>query len=198
MENKKSGLATASMVLGIIGIVLSFIPIINNVAFVLGILAIIFGIIPLVKKAGKGKAIAGLVLGILAVVITLALQSSWSKALDETSEKLDKMTGERTEDVLKEDVQVTFGAFEVSTDEYGFTSTKLPVTVTNIGDEKKSFDVSVEAVDSSGNRIDTDRIYASDLNAGQSQTLNAFEFISDEILEQMENATFDVVEASVY
>ena len=33
MENKKSGLATAGLVLGIIGICLSFIPIINNAAF---------------------------------------------------------------------------------------------------------------------------------------------------------------------
>lgn len=45
MENNKSGLSVAAMVLGIIGIALSFIPIINNAAFVLGILAFIFGLI---------------------------------------------------------------------------------------------------------------------------------------------------------
>ena len=38
-----------------IGLVLSFIPIINNIAFFIGILALIFGIIGIVKKAGKGK-----------------------------------------------------------------------------------------------------------------------------------------------
>ena len=38
---KKSGLATASLVLGFIGAVLSFIPIINNIAFILWVLAFI-------------------------------------------------------------------------------------------------------------------------------------------------------------
>ena len=53
MEEKKvnkSGFAIAALVLGIIGIVFSFIPIINNAAFILGILAAIFAIISLVKK----------------------------------------------------------------------------------------------------------------------------------------------------
>ena len=80
-----SGLATASMVLGIIGIVMSFIPIINNIAFFLGIIAVIFGAICLFKKTGKGKAIAGLILGILAVVITLSMQKSISDGLDKAS-----------------------------------------------------------------------------------------------------------------
>ena len=58
MEEKKvnkSGFAIAALVLGIIGIVFSFIPIINNAAFILGILAAIFAIISLVKKASKGR-----------------------------------------------------------------------------------------------------------------------------------------------
>ena len=55
VENKKSGLATAGLVLGIIGICLSFIPILNNASFFLGILAVIFGIIPLIKKQVREK-----------------------------------------------------------------------------------------------------------------------------------------------
>ena len=41
-KDEKSGLATAGFVLGIIGVVLSFIPIINNAAFVLGVLSFVF------------------------------------------------------------------------------------------------------------------------------------------------------------
>jgi hypothetical protein len=81
----KSGLATAGMVLGIIGIVLSFIPIINNFAFVLGILALIFGIVPLVKKRSLGKSITAIVLGALTIIITLVMQAAFSKALDEVT-----------------------------------------------------------------------------------------------------------------
>lgn len=78
IESKKSGLAKAGLVLGIIGICLSFIPILNNASFFLGVLAVVFGLIPLIKKASKGKAIAALILGVLSIVITLSLQSSWS------------------------------------------------------------------------------------------------------------------------
>lgn len=197
METKKSGLATAGLVLGIIGICTSFIPIINNASFVLGILSVIFGIISLVKKASKGKAIAALILGVLAVVITLSLQSSWSDSLDELSNDLDNMSGENTEEVLK-NAEVNIGKFEVVTDEYGFTETKLTVKVTNKTDEKKSFDFEIEAISSDGSRIDIDYIYANDLAAGQSQSFDLFEYVEDEKLQDMKTATFKIIEASMY
>lgn len=197
METKKSGLATAGLVLGIVGICTSFIPIINNASFVLGILSVIFGIISLVKKASKGKAIAALILGVLAVVITLSLQSSWSDSFDELSNDLDNMSGENTEEVLK-NAEVNIGKFEIVTDEYGFTETKLTVKVTNKTDKKKSFDFEIEAVASDGSRIDIDYIYANDLAAGQSQSFDLFEYVEDEKLQDMKSATFKIIEASMY
>ena len=62
LKEKRSGFATAALVLGIIGICFSFVPIINNISFILGILAFVFAIVSLVNKASKGKAIAGLIL----------------------------------------------------------------------------------------------------------------------------------------
>ena len=197
VENKKSGLATAGLVLGIIGICLSFIPILNNASFFLGILAVIFGIIPLIKKASKGKAIAALILGILSIVITLSLQSSWSESLDKVSEDLDKASGENTEEVLK-NVDVNMGTFEVTTDEYGFSETKLVVNVTNKASEKKSYNIEIEAVATDGSRIDTDYIYANDLGAGQSQEFEIFTYVDDADLEAMRSATFEIIEASMY
>lgn len=196
-EVKKSGLATAGLVLGIVGICLSFIPILNNASFFLGILAVIFGIIPLVKKASKGKAIAALILGVLSVVITLSLQSSWSESLDEASKELDNMTGGNTEEVLKK-VDVNIGTLEVVTDEYGYSETKLVVKVTNKSGEKKSFDITIEAVSADGSRLDTDYIYANALADGQSQNFELFTYISDDQLEAMKSATFKIVEASMY
>ena len=117
-EEKKTGFSVASMVLGIIGICLSFIPIVNNVSFILGVLSVIFAIVSLVKKSGKAKAIVGLILGILSVVITLSLQNSWSKSLDDVGKDLDNMTGDNTEEILKKDVDVNIGKLNVTTDEY--------------------------------------------------------------------------------
>lgn len=198
LKVKKSGLANASLVLGIIGVVLSFIPIINNIAFVLGILAFVFGLITLIKRISKGKSIAGLVLGILAVIITLAMQSAVSDAIDEASNELDKATGSSTEEVLKNDVSVNLGKFIVTEDEYGLTDTKLVVKVKNITDENKSYSIHVEAVDSNGKRIDDDYVYADNLAAGQTQDFEIFNLIVDEKVDAMKNATFKIVEVSVY
>ncbi len=196
-ETKKSGLATAGLVLGIIGICLSFIPILNNASFFLGILSVIFGIIPLVKKASKGKAIAALILGILSVIITLSLQRSWSESLDEASKELNNMTGENTEEVLKK-AGVNIGTLEVVTDEYGYSETKLVVKVTNKSGKKKSFDITIEAVSADGSRIDQDTIYANDLGANQSQDFELFTYISADKIDAMKAATFKIVEASMY
>ena len=197
-KKNSSGLATAGMVLGIIGVVLSFIPIINNIAFFIGILALIFGIIGIVKKAEKGKAIAGIVLGILSIAITLAMQSAVSDSIDETSKELDKITGNSTEEVLKTEVNVTLGDLQISKDEYGLTDSKMVVTVKNITDKKKSYSLHIEAVDANGNRIQEDYVYANDLSAGQTQNFEIFTYIEDSKIDAMKAATFNIIEASAY
>ncbi len=67
-----NGLATASLVLGILGIVLFWF-----LGFIMSILAIVFGGIGLGRaKAGapgKGSAMAGLILGIVGLVLPLLL-----------------------------------------------------------------------------------------------------------------------------
>lgn len=195
---KKSGIATAGLVLGIIGIVLSFIPIINNLAFVLGILALIFGIVSILKKTSKGKSIASIILGILAIVITIGIQNSVSNAIDDVTKELDKATGNSTEEVLKNDVNVSLGNFTVSKDELGLEDTKLVVTVKNISKSKKSFSIHIEAVDSEGKRIEDDYVYANDLNSGQTQDFEIFNLIQSDKVDSMKKATFKIVEVSAY
>lgn len=196
-ETQKSSLCTAGLVLGIIGVCTSFIPIINNLSFVLGILAVIFGLVS-VKKASKGKMIATVILGILAIAITLSAQQSLSDSLDTLSESLDTASGENTEQVLANDVDVVLGDFEATTDEYGLTDTKLTVKVTNKTNETKSFTIQIEAVDANGSRINQDYVYANNLTAGQSQDFDIFQFVSSDQIEAMQNATFNIVEASAY
>lgn len=196
-EVKKSSLCTAGLVLGIIGVCTSFIPIINNLSFFLGVLAIIFGLVS-IKKAGKGKLIATIILGILAIVITLSSQKSLSDALDQVGEQLDTASGENTEQVLANEAEVTLGQFEVSEDEYGLQDTKLVVSVTNKTSETKSFNIQIEAVDANGNRITQDYVYANNLNAGQSQEFETFQFVSSDQIDSLKNATFKIVEASSY
>ena len=91
-----SGLGVSALVLGIISIVFSFVPIINNLRLVLDVLAIIFSgcsfraTCKKGKKRGRGMVIAGLILGILSIVITLAMQASFSASLDKATESMNK------------------------------------------------------------------------------------------------------------
>lgn len=64
-----TALATASLVLGIVGLAISFIPCVNLFSFPISILAIIFGACRITQ--GKGKA--GLILGIVAIVAALLM-----------------------------------------------------------------------------------------------------------------------------
>ena len=62
-NNESKGMAIASMVLGILGLVFWCVPILN---LILAVLALIFGIVVMHEKsAGKGMGIAGFVCGIL-------------------------------------------------------------------------------------------------------------------------------------
>ena len=200
MEKKKSGLATAGLVVGIIGAVVAFIPLLNTFAYVLGGLALIFGLIPLCKKASVGKAVAALILGIAAIAITIVMQASLFNAVDDALNELDSelgmLTGEKTDDILNDHLDVSFGEFEVTKGEF-LDECKLTVTLKNKGAEQKSFTVEVEAVDADGNRLETDYIYADDLKAGQSQVFEIFTLVTSDMMDKLEDATFSVLEVSM-
>lgn len=201
MKDEKTGFGVAALVLGIIGVVLSFVPIINNVAFFLGALAVIFAIVCFVKKKSVGVAVASIILGIAAIVTTLVMQAATAKAINEVadsfSDTMSNLSGENTDKILENSVDVTFGQFEITKDEF-FDSYKLPVTVRNKGDKQASFSVSVEAVDANGVRIEDDTLYVNDLNAGQSQNFDAFTLITSDTAEKMKTAKFKVLSVSQY
>ena len=207
LKKKNSGLAIAGFVVAVIGLLLSALPIINNFAFILGVLGLIFAIISLVKArkndTKKGMAIAAVILSILTIGIVLITQQIYSqavneagKSLQEASQKLDdqikKSTGEATEELLKNDVEVTLGQFQATTDEYGLATTNLPVTVKNKNSQEKTYSIQIEAVDASGNRIADDTIYVNNLGSGQSQELKAFQFVQSDGLESVKTASFKI------
>ncbi len=197
---EKSGLATAGLVLGIIGVCTSFMPLINNLSFVMGVLAIIFGILNL-KKTKKGKVIASIILGILAIWITISSQQALSESLNNLSDDLDAtfndLDGSNTNDILANDVDIQIGTFTIEKGEY-FDTTKLPVKVTNKSSEMKSFSITIEAVDNDGNRIDEGYIMVNDLKPNQSVEETTFTFESEDTVAKLKNATFNILKVSKY
>ncbi len=199
----KSIAAIVGLILGIIALVLSAMPIINNFAFILGVVGLIFGIVGVVgtrdkKKSGKGMAVASVIIAALACVIVLASQAVYSAALDEAGAQLDKATGDATEEILGSEVDVTLGDLTMKKGSYGMVESSMPITVKNLTDESHSYQIQVEAVNASGDRITQDYAYMNDLAAGQSQTVKAFTHVSSDEYDAMKKATVKLVSVSQY
>ncbi len=62
-------MAVAALVLGIIGLVFSFIPVLNVIGLILALLGVIFGAIGIKDRDRRGKAIAGLVMSAIALFV---------------------------------------------------------------------------------------------------------------------------------
>ncbi|NDK30631.1 DUF4190 domain-containing protein [Nesterenkonia haasae] len=87
----RKGLGISAMVLGIVSIVLAFIPFIGLVSFLLGPLAVILGIVAIVKHRGEGQGIAGVITGAIGTIIAIVgilLTSMVFDAVEEESERL--------------------------------------------------------------------------------------------------------------
>lgn len=93
-----NGFGVTALVLGIIGLVLAVIPVVNVfTAIPLGVLALIFGIIALAKagsRGGKGKGTGGtgLVLGILAIGGAIAMNALVFNAISDEADKIEQDT----------------------------------------------------------------------------------------------------------
>lgn len=206
MKDKKTSVAAiVGLVFAILALLLSAVPIINNFAFVLAVLGLVCGVIAFVgikkgKKSGKGLAIATVIISVVAFGIVLVSQQMYGAALDEVGKELndsaDRMSGEKTDEILGKEVEVNIGEFKVTTDEYGLNTTSLPVEVVNKLDEKKSYNIQVEVVDEDGKRIADDYISANDLGAKQSQDFKAFQYVEDSKLDAVKKGTFKVVSVS--
>jgi len=82
-----NGLATAGFVLGLIGLLASWIPVLNVVGMILGVLGVVLAGVGLAKSkrtgAGRGLAIAGIVLGALAVIFAIIVNVAFVNAVDD-------------------------------------------------------------------------------------------------------------------
>ena len=198
--NKKSGFATAALVLGIIGLVFSPIPIINNASFILGALAVIFGLVALSKKKSVKMSIVAVILVVISIGVTITMQKAVVDSLNKASEEINStandMSGDNTDSILENDIQVDIGEFTVTEGDFGVFTTELPVKVTNKLTENKSYAIQIEAVDASGNRIVDETVYANGLGADQSQDFKAFQYVSSDKLEAVKVADFKIVSVS--
>ncbi|MBD1491130.1 CD20-like domain-containing protein [Weissella confusa] len=82
--NEKKLVGIIALVFAIMGLVLSWVPIVNNIAAVFAVIGIILGVIALIinRKNKKTIALVSTILAIVSIIIVLATQSMYSKAVD--------------------------------------------------------------------------------------------------------------------
>jgi hypothetical protein len=200
--NRSNGFAIAALVLGIAACCVGLIPILGFFAFPLAAIGMVLGIVGIASASRGGRtgtttAIIGTLLCVLGVVLAVIGVLIVNKAFSDRDTSLGEMAGGQTEEILAKDLDVQFGRF-VSDGNPSIESGKLPVTLTNKGNDKASFSVRLEAVDAAGNRIDDDTAYAPNLAPAQSTTTYMFVLITSDRLSDMKRATFRIVEVSKY
>ena len=94
-RKKGAGLAVASMVLGIIALLLSWVPIVNNAAAVLAVIGLALGIPALLRArrgthSGTGLAVTGLVTSLVAIVVVILTQAFYASVIDEVERSMDE------------------------------------------------------------------------------------------------------------
>ena len=96
-KSENNSFAIVALTLGIVSLILSFIPFVNVLSFFGGVVAIIFGIIALSKYQSKGMSISGLALSVLALIIMvfvdmLVFKDIYTEATrEENLEKFDRV-----------------------------------------------------------------------------------------------------------
>lgn len=132
------------------------------------------------NKKEKRKIIKKIIIIIIIILVFVFLAISESRELLET------------DTILANDVNVEFGEFKtVHTDENTIKK-RLSVMVKNKTNETKSYNIEIEAVDSTGQEIYRDTINVKDLGPGKNKNYSAFTILPDEYIEKMKSATFKV------
>lgn len=103
-----NGWAVATLVAGIVALLVSWIPVVNMIAIGLATLAVVLAVPAFVMAGkgagGKGLAIAGLVLAVLSVVAFFVVNKLFFDAVGETVDRVATQSRQ-----AKEGIRVTFG-----------------------------------------------------------------------------------------
>jgi len=91
VEKAGNGLATASLVCGIVGATIALIPILGILGLASGLVALVLGLIARRRAAGRGRATAGAILGVVAVGLGILGLVIVNNAVNELDDDLDRL-----------------------------------------------------------------------------------------------------------
>jgi hypothetical protein len=192
---KGNGLAVAALVLGLLGVVVPFLPVNLDrtrpyFAFAFGLAGLVLAILALTgRRRGKPMAVAAGLLSVLALVVgTFMVTPIGDIGDDEPSAESEAEA--RTQQVLREDLNVSFGDVRGDTAE----NQNLMVTLYNKGSDMADFYVTIELTHHRTQSVCQTSVSASALKPGDTYERKIFHCF-DEPLPLVESGR-EVVEAS--
>lgn len=184
----KSGMAITGFVLGVIALLTSFLPIINNASFIFAVLGLVFAIVGFVgiskgKKSGKGLAIAALIICVVSGVVVLATQTAYSNAIDEATSST-AVTASSADSGSDSSASSTaadadFVISDETLNKDSYSATVTGTLVNSSGNDKSYVSVSYNLYDKDGNLLGNAVAGANDLKAGASWKFEAYATVSD-------------------
>ncbi|MEU9110584.1 DUF4190 domain-containing protein [Streptomyces sp. NPDC048483] len=198
-----NGIATAGMVLGIIALVVSFIPVLNVVVWPLAIIGLVLGSIGLAKsgKTGKGKGpgITALATSLASIIMFFVINAAFVNEVDKAVDgarkdiKHEQKQGQvENKRAATEDVKITTCA--IKPDGLGGRELDVKLLVTNNGKDRAGYSIEGEAVDQNGDQITTIDAYVSDLNHGAKKRENDAAFAMDDDLKDVTKVTCKILD----
>jgi amino acid transporter len=132
VQPPRNGLGTAGFVLGLIGLLFSFLPVVGVVAWPLVILGLIFSLIGVYRAVkgratNKGLSIAGVILSVIGLVICIVWVSATAKAAnDVTKQANETVTIGYDAGGTAKGATVTYSTFSDGASADGQVTTNLP------------------------------------------------------------------------
>lgn len=168
---EKKILGILSIVFGGVGLIFSWMPFVNNLAFVFGVVGVVIGIIAIVtnKKSKKTLALIGTVISVLSIIFVLVTQSYYSKQIDDAfgnnssshekkskSEKATDKTSENSEDPAKNEWAFKNDVFSAGAMTYKLTKSEV---LDSSEDSKKVLVIYADVTNNTDEEQDPSNIY---------------------------------------
>ena len=155
---------------------------------------------PQSKKGVNGVVIAAIIGAVvIAFIVFIAPPFIFlDKMSSDATDMVKDSSGGNTEQILDNDLDVTFGTFTRDMTYTTLKTGKLPVSIHNKGEKRATYSVQIEALDTAGNRITEDTVYVQNLAPGQSVTKDAFTFSDEDNYAKLTHATFNVAGVSKF
>jgi hypothetical protein len=131
-QQPRNGLGTAGFVLGLIGLLFSFIPLIGVVAWPMVILGLVFSLVGFSRArsgqaTNKGLALTGAILSVIGLLICILYVTAFTKAASDINTEVNKtVTVSYDAGGTAKDATVTYSTFSTSGSSEGQETTALP------------------------------------------------------------------------